>query len=51
MQMKNPDVHLRGWFGNYMEYPRELFLGHFQNQIISKKEYMLLDKFIEEEKV
>ena len=51
MQMKNPDVHLKGWFGNYMEYPRELFLGHFQNQIISKKEYMLLDKFIEEEKV
>lgn len=48
MQMRNPDIHLRGWFGNYMEYPKELFLGHFQNQIVSKKENKLLDKFIEE---
>ena len=49
MRMHNVQSHLEGCFGkNYMNYPSEIFLGHFQNQIVSKKENKLLDKFIEE---
>lgn len=49
MRMHNVQPHLEGCFGkNYMSYPSEIFLGHFQNQIISKKENKLMDKFIEE---
>ena len=47
MQMNNPRVHLENWYGNYMDYPGKMFLGHFQHQIISPKESVILDRFIE----